>query len=112
MLAPTAAAAVEDRPFWLEAEGVVAEEEDVAVEAKDVEVKDIVAEADIESVLGGKLVFVVISVDVVLGLAVAEGVYKVLILVCCLKMTGKVVYTFNEEKLSSSIIPSALNEKL
>jgi hypothetical protein len=65
MEAPMAADALEDRPFWLEkAEDVAAEKEDVA------------AEADIESVLGGKLVFVVILVDAGVGSAVVDGVYK------------------------------------
>jgi hypothetical protein len=72
MEAPMAADALEDRPCWLEkAEDVTAVEEDVAAEREDV-----AAEADIEGVLGGKLVFVVILVDAVVGLAVVDGFYK------------------------------------
>jgi hypothetical protein len=86
MEAPMAADALEDRPFWLEkAEDVTAVEEDVAAVEEEVatveevvaaEKEDVATEADVESVLGGKLVFVVILVNEVVGSAVVDGVYK------------------------------------
>jgi hypothetical protein len=58
MVAPIAADALDDRPFWPEEAG------------------DVAAEADVESVVGDESVFVGIPVNAVVGLAVADGVYR------------------------------------
>src|SRR5208282_3632807 len=62
MVAPIAADAIEDRPFWPEEAGDVAAEADV--------------ESVVESVVGDESVFVGIPVNAVVGLAVTDGVYR------------------------------------
>lgn len=57
-VAPIAADAAEDRPFWPGEAG------------------DVATEADVESVVGGESVFVGIPVNAVVGLAVADGVCR------------------------------------